>query len=327
MSTFIALTPTYDPVGGVVKVFDYVNHALAYGLPVRVHCPRPFSQDLPLFQSDRFAPLLDNGDVEFVEGMRLGPTVDDIIFFSWPTDWRHIAPRLPIGMSQERVIHIIQNTRHANPHWIHGYGTRLLGRPMSRIMIVPQVLDAVAPYVHKDSPHPIILEGHDWPYFHKVRTGGLDRPVRVAYTTWKSKVGIKVENQLAGDPLFEFRSIRETVGWPELRDLYHWADVFLATPLPEEGFYLPGLEAMAAGSLVISSDAGGNRAYCDFGTNCLYADMDSSDSYVAALRSLEQSSDSQISAMRDAGYATLERHSLEAEGEAFHRFLDDLTKP
>ncbi|MEN8239888.1 MAG: glycosyltransferase [Actinomycetota bacterium] len=321
-STFIALTPTYKPVGGVVKVFDYVNHARDRGMPVRIHCPDEFDEELPLFQSDRFAPLLEDARVTFERGMRLGPEMEDIVFFSWPTHWQDIAPRLPRGMSHERVVHIIQNVRHANPKWIRGYATRLLARPMSRILIVPQVLEVVTPYLHPDSLSEVILEGHDWPYFSKQRTGGIDSPLRVAYTTWKSDVGIEVENRLGHDERFEFRSIRSTVGWPALRELYHWSDVFLATPLPEEGFYLPGLEAMAAGALVITSDAGGNRAYCHFGENCLEVQMESPDSYVSALESLADTSDLDIAAMRDSAYVTLGAHTLEAESAAFDGFLD-----
>ncbi len=77
-----------------------------------------------------------------------------------------------------------------------------------------------------------------------------------------------------------FRAIREPVGWDELRELYHWSDVFLATPLVEEGFYMPGLEAMAAGAVVISSDAGGNRAYCRFGENCVGVGLEDAGGYV-----------------------------------------------
>lgn len=321
---FIALTPTYSPVGGVVKIFDYVNHARRLGMDVQVYCPRRFAADLPVFQSDRFAHLPGDRGVEFIQGHRIGIRPADVVFFSWPTDWQRISTRLPSGMAHERVIHIIQNIRHANPTWIHGYGTRLLARPMSRIMIAPQVDEAIRPFVHRSSPAEVILEGHDWPYFSKERSGGLGRPVRVAYTTWKSQVGVEVEDRLSGDGEFEFRSIRSTVGWPELRELYHWADVFLATPFAEEGFYLPGLEAMAAGALVVSSDAGGNRAYCEFGVNCLHAELDDASSYVAALVTLSEMPDDRVTAMRRAAYTVLEQHTLEAEADHFGRFLDQI---
>jgi glycosyltransferase involved in cell wall biosynthesis len=116
------------------------------------------------------------------------------------------------------------------------------------------------------------------------------------------------------------------VGWEELRELYHWADVFLATPLVEEGFYLPGLEAMAAGAILLSSDAGGNRAYCEFDENCLRVEFDDPWSYVEVLLSLRTADPAKLDRMRQRGYETTERHTLSREKVHFGAFLERLTK-
>ena len=147
--------------------------------------------------------------------------------------------------------------------------------------------------------------------------------MKIAYTTWKSDVGDKVASLLSG-PDFQFKAVRQPAGWEELRKLYHWADVFLATPFAEEGFYLPGLEAMAAGDVVISPDAGGNRAYCDFGKNCLPVELDDAPGYVAVLKSLKSESTEEVKRLRREGYETAKRHTLEHEKERFGEFLDQL---
>ena len=180
----------------------------------------------------------------------------------------------------------MQNVRWANPAFTNGYAVRLLSRPMARIMTNDVVLEAVKPYLNPSSITEVIQLGNDSDFFAKERSGGLGSPIKVGYTTWKSGVGDEVATLLAGSPEFEFRAIRDPVGWAELRELYHWSDVFLATPLVEEGFYMPGLEAMAAGAVVISSDAGGNRAYCHFGENCIEVGMDDARGYVGALEGL-----------------------------------------
>ena len=131
---------------------------------------------------------------------------------------------------------------------------------------------------------------------------------------------------LAGSPHFEFRAIRNPVGWAELRELYHWSDVFLATPLVEEGFYMPGLEAMAAGAIVVSSDAGGNRAYCRFGENCIEVGMDVARDYVGALESLRAAGVEEIERLRGNGYVAVGRHTLEHERERFGEFMGRLTE-
>ena len=85
-------------------------------------------------------------------------------------------------------------------------------------------------YLNSESLTETVLEGHAWEYFSKKRTRVFSSPIRVGYTTWKSRVGLRTEIELENDERFEFRSIRSTVAWDELRELYHWCDIFLSTP-------------------------------------------------------------------------------------------------
>jgi glycosyltransferase involved in cell wall biosynthesis len=188
------------------------------------------------------------------------------------------------------------------------------------------VLEAVRPYLNPSSMTEVIDLGNDSGFFAKQRRGGFGSPIKVGYTTWKSDVGDRVASMLAGSPHFEFRAIRNPVGWAELRELYHFSDVFLATPLVEEGFYMPGLEAMAAGAIVISSDAGGNRAYCRFGENCIEVGMDEATDYVGALEGLRATGVEVIEKFRRNGYETVGRHTLEREREGFGGFMGRLTE-
>jgi hypothetical protein len=326
MSRIYFLTPTFRPVGGVIKIFDYALHALNLGYQPIICCPERFDRELPLFHIDRFAPLQPDRGVRYIPGFSFGIEPGDFAFFSWPEHMDHIAPRLAPGTSQIRVIHLVQNTRHANPFWIGGYATRLLTRPLARIMVTRETLDACLPYLNTSSPTRVITEGHDWQYFFKQRAGEVNSPLRVAYTTWKSQVGVQVEESLAGDDRFAFRSVRGVAAWDELRDLYHWADVVLGTPGPEEGFYLVGLEAMAAGAVLITADAGGNRAYSHFGQNCLQAEFESADDYRRALERIVAMPPDGVAALRSAAYTVLENHTLEREQAEFGEFLRSLAE-
>ncbi len=320
------LTPTFRPVGGVVKVFDYVTHARALGYEPVIACPEPYKPGLPLFEISRFSDISPENGIGFtsLEKVSVGP--HDLAFLSWPTHYQIVERRLSRWTQHEQVIFIVQNVRWANPTFTGGYALRLLSRPMARIMTNDVVLEAVRPYLNETSMTEVILLGHDSDFFAKQRTGGFDSPIKVAYTTWKSEVGDRVADLLAKPGAgFKFRAIREPVGWDELRKLYHWADVFLATPLVEEGFYLPGLEAMAAGALVVSSDAGGNRAYCRFGENCLLAEFEDAPSYVDVLQTLKTYSPDDIDRLRRNGYDTVKLHTLAHERERFGEFMDRLT--
>ncbi len=322
--TMYALTPSYRPVGGVIKVFDYVLHAVALGYEVRVACPRPFDPELPLFRVPGFEALSDSPSVTFLEGLRIAPEVDDLVFFSWPTHGVDIAARLPAGFPLPRIIHIIQNVRHANPRFADGFAVRMLSRPMSRIVINDQVLDAIRPFLDDRHPTEVIPLGHRTEYFAQERSGGLGSPLRVGYTTWKSAVGHEVRAQLEHDPRFTFRAIEDEVDWATLRDLYHWCDVFLGTPNVEEGFYLPGLEAMAAGAIVVISDAGGNMTYCRFDENCLGVAFEDADGYVAALEELASASDARIQEIRRAGDQRVKRHDLAREQASFAELVQKI---
>jgi hypothetical protein len=319
------MTPTFRPVGGVIKIFDYVNHALSLGYEPVIACPETFKPGLPLFGLSRFSHISPENGFLFtdLEKVTVGP--HDLAFLSWPTHYEIVEPRLSRWTRHEQVIFIVQNVRHANPTFTGGYALRLLSRPMARIMTNDVVLEAVRPYLNETSMTEVIQLGNESGFFAKERTGGFGDPVRVGYTTWKSGVGDEVARMLSDDPGFEFRAIREPVGWKELKDLYQWSDVFLATPLVEEGFYMPGLEAMAAGAVVISSDAGGNRAYCRFGENCVEVGFEDAKGYIGALKDLRGGGVEPIERLRRAGYETVGGHTLEHERERFGEFMRKLT--
>ena len=320
------LTPTFRPVGGVVKIFDYLNHARFLGYEPVVACPEPYKKTLPLFNIPRFSGISPENGVHFttLEKVSVGP--HDLAFLSWPTHYEILERNLSRWTRHEQVIFIVQNIRWANPRWINGYGVRLLTRPMARIMTNDVVLEATKPYLNEKSLTEVIMLGNDSAFFARERNGSFGSPLKVGYTTWKSAVGDLVAGSLAGDPGFEFRAIREPVGWDELRSLYHWSDVFLATPLVEEGFYMPGLEAMAAGAIVVSSDAGGNRAYCKFGENCLEVGFEQASDYVKVLRSLRGYELKEIERLRRNGYETVKLHTLEHERDCFAGFMERLTE-
>lgn len=321
MRTFFWI-PTYKPVGGVLKVFDYVNHALSLGHEAIIVSNEPV-EDSPVFEIDRFIHLSPD-HIEHRDSIRESLRSDDVVFFSWPTDYDRVLQYTESGFSHERIIHIVQNTRHANPTWINGYGTRLLARPMTRIMITDEVDEVCRPYLNPNSRTVTILEGHAWEYFHKVRKAPLGYPIRIGYTSWKSDIGSRVETFLEDDDRFVFRSIGTTVGWDELKTLYQWCDVFLACPNPEEGFYLPGLEAFAAGAILVTPDVGGNMAYCTFNENCLEVQFEDLADYSRALLDIAHDR-VDILGLRSAAYSTLNSHTLESEKVQFGDLLDTLS--
>ena len=311
------LVPFWGLAGGVIKVLDYADHA-SHLAPVTLWSNSPVEADSLVHTLPVMERLFANDDVSFRDMASLtSQEVDagDLLLFTEPT---HIAIIDALDIAPARMVHLVQGTRHANPNWNEGKNFRLLHRPMHRIAVTEQVAEAVAPHIDRQYPSHTVVEGHDVEYFSNpnrpaVRT---DRPLRVFYTTWKSDLGDRVarviRESLDYRHSFEFVPVHTPTGWPALRDHYHRADVFLGAPGPEEGFYLPGLEALASECVLVMALVGGNAAYCEPGVNMIEADYDDQSSHADALRSLI-TSPSMLTELRSAGKESVKQHTLARE--------------
>lgn len=311
-------------MGGIVRDLCFAAHARDLGYEVVVGCKETYDPNLPIFGIPHVRELSPENGVTFVDVRDIAVRPGELAFFSGVGLYRFLERRFDRRTQAEQVIQAVRGPQLAEPWYAGGYSVKLLGRPMARIVTNEYVLEAVKSYLNPSSFTEIIPVGHDTTFFAKRREGGVGSPVKVGYTTWKSEVGDEVSSLLGSDSGFEFRAIRKTAYWEELRELYHWADVFLATTLPAEGFYLPGLEAMAAGALVLCPDVFGNRAYCRFGENCVLVGYEDAQSYAEALRNLASEGPSRLDAMRRRGYETASRHTWEGEEQQFGAFLEKL---
>ena len=172
-----------------------------------------------------------------------------------------------LGYPDIRIIHLIQNVRHSNVFFDKGMARDLLMKNMPRICITDQVYDAVRDLVPDESLLHLNFHGFDFEFFRR-KTVKPNRTVRLGYNLFKSDFGEKVREAC------EARGLQVGVRGPcragspgnKLRAAYHSCDAFIGTPLREEGYYLPGIEALAGGNVLICSDAVGNRSYLGRGS-------------------------------------------------------------
>ncbi|HVU85658.1 MAG TPA: glycosyltransferase family 4 protein [Puia sp.] len=94
----------------------------------------------------------------------------------------------------------------------------------------------------------------------------------------------------------------------------------LFLPLAVEGFYLPALEGMALGTIVICPDALGNREFCRPGINAFMPTF-SEESIIAATIEALNMSMPQREKMLGSGQAMAAKHSQVKERRAFLRIL------
>jgi glycosyltransferase involved in cell wall biosynthesis len=99
--------------------------------------------------------------------------------------------------------------------------------------------------------------------------------------------------------------------------------VTIFLPLEKEGFYLPALEGMAMGTLVVCPDCLGNRGFCLDGINGLRPNLDKESILAAALRAVRFPSSSQ-EVLKKAAQTTVNEHHLASEKERFLEILDQL---
>lgn len=323
-----ALVPFWGMAGGVIKLLDYVGHALEAGVErIRLWGPPLDDRDVPLLTVPRVRALVesDRVHIDALDHLEFAHP-DPWILFTEPAHHRHVERALSTA-PRHRLIHLVQGTRHANAEWNGGLHYRLLHRPMTRVVVSEQVARAVEPHVNTRFPTRTIVEGHDLDFFAR---GAPDRAGsrsthRVLYTTWKSDLGDRIAELESNNPSLTFDAIRRECGWPELRRRYHDADFFVCTPGPEEGFYLPGIEAMAAGCVVVGAAVGGNAAYMDADRNALVVDYDAATDHAEALRVLAADTE-RAASLRTNARSTVAAHDLRREAAEFADLLGELAE-
>jgi len=111
------------------------------------------------------------------------------------------------------------------------------------------------------------------------------------------------------------RLIGERIPRSELIGWLGRSRVTLFLPNPKEGFYLPAIEGMAAGTLVVCPDCIGNRSFCLAGVNCLRPAHSEDELVEAAQSALERLPE--LGHMLESASLTARRHDLQQEREAF----------
>ena len=322
----LILLPHSKPVGGVLKMLDYAQHAVTLGCRTEVHfidqSPDGIALSFPQFDALRRSPLFS-----YKTGGTFLPKKTDLVVFSLPTNFEVIKPHFGATISLKQVLHVIQGTRHPNQEWLNGYPRRLLRVTISRLCINDVVRDVISQYVPPTSVIEVNELAHDTAFFaadsqnnRLLHSSSDGSPIRVGYTTWKSALGnlLRREESLAE---FEFKSIEGFVDWHELREFYSTCDIFLAFPNEEEGMYLPGLEAMSAGCFLVTPMVKGNTRYAIPGINCVESKFGDVSSYISAIKDLVDLSPTDAFQLFENAVEMSRRFDLETERRGFGEFL------
>lgn len=290
--------------GGHGKIRDYIDHVQAHpDWSVGVHLSpasdrgagNPFL-DAPGL-TDRWQP--DDADALLLGGM----------------DWA-VLPASAVPAAQP-VVNLVQGVRHAESgRPLRGF----LSRRAVRVCVSTAVAAAIAATGEVNGPIRVIPAAVDSAMLASVGERTLATGVFIDAVK-QPALGAEIALELArsGVPA---RLHANRLPRADYLGAMAAAAVVVTLPDPMEGFYLPGLEALALGRALVQYDCLGSRDYLRDGDNALVPSQHVS-AIIGAVMTLH--ADAALRArLSEAGRATAARFDLASERASVHQLLDEL---
>lgn len=293
--------------GGHLKVWHYFNHVLATpGYDARVlfdansawdnSNPWIGARDRVLGSLDGFTP-----DVLFVAGR----------------DWQRLEG-LGLLDGDIPIVNLIQHVRHADEWSIQ---SQYLTRKAIRICVSPEVEEAVVA-AGSNGPTVVIPNGMDIP---EIATEAEERPVDLLIAGLKQPVLARRIAEALASPDLAIEVLTDHVDQAAFFGAMRRAQVTLFLPNEEEGFYLPAIEGMALGTVVVCPDCVGNRSFCLPGVNACRPEY-RFEEVVEAAQAAMALPEGERRRLLDNAREMASRHSMAAERDAFGRVLRELDR-
>ncbi len=292
--------------GGALKVWDYFNHILAFpGYSAYV----------------RFGPSTawDEGNPWMAARDRvLGPDdrVDADMHFLAGIDWLRLEESERPD-SPRPIINYLAHVLHACPD-DHLGRYAFLSNKAIRICMSEQIEEAVLATGRVRGPTFTIPGSIDL----QEVTGGRDGRERdldlLVVANKRPRLGRRVALRMRR-PGRRVELIDNLVPRRDVLDAISRARVTVFLPNRKEGFFLPALEGMALGTVVVCPDCIGNRSFCLDGETCLRPDYSEDKIVAAAEGALAEAS--ALGRMLEAGARTAREHDLNDERTKFHDII------
>ena len=306
--------------GGHLKHSHYCDHVQRMpGFAPRITFSMEPSNESLARERGRLWPAGDG-----VMAERWEPADRDVLFLAG-VDWRYLYGSGLETLANPRV-NLIQGVRHAREGTeLHRY----LSERAVRICVSQEVADAITATGRTNGPVLTIPNGIDVAPFVSAGGGspagfdGRRRPVTIVGYK-RPELARKLSERLDAANV-EHLLVRDFLDRSAFLALLGESRIAVCLPLEREGFYLPALEAMASGCVVVTLDCIGNRGFCRHEDNCLLAGHDAESLFRATYRALAMVVPERERMHRHA-LDTVAGHSLEAERLRFHAILDDVDR-
>lgn len=290
--------------GGHLKVWDYFNHVRATPgfTPLIGFSDRTVWGDVNPW-SETPELVVDDYDA-----------ADADLFFVAGRDWHRMDAHPAAGLDFP-VVNLVQSVRHADPG-----GTRFefLGRPAVRVCVSEVIADAVRETGLVREPVFAIPNAIDVQALAPGDPAAADIDILIAGLKQPERAR-ELASRLERDGR-EVHAFTDLVPRAEFTGAIRRATVTVFLPLPTEGFYLPPLEGMALGTIVVCPEHKGEHSIYRHGENCFRPPYDD-DALVEAVEGALTMDEADRDRMRASARATAEEHSLDAERAAFAEVL------
>jgi glycosyltransferase involved in cell wall biosynthesis len=294
--------------GGHLKVWHYFNHVL--------HAPHhtPFiyfsketlwDESNPWFGLTGYTVASPHDilpDVRFVAGL----------------DWLIMDQHQEAALSTP-VINFIQGVRHArsdDPRY------PFLTRKAIRICVSAEVKDALAETGRVNGPLFVIPNGIDLGELLDAADPSEKTDDVLIVALKQPQLGQQVLARLI-KPGRRIVCLATQFARRDFLGAVSRARVTVFLPHPTEGFYLPALEGMALGTLVVCPDCVGNRSFCQPNENCFRPEY-TVDSIVEAAETALRLPLARAGLMRTQARRTVGAHALLEERKAFLTILENV---
>lgn len=296
--------------GGHLKVFHYFQHLQNSTF----YLPHIYFTEQSVRDSDN--PWYSRESLAIWQ-----PSDADILFLAG-LDWQAVLHDAKFLQQRAKipVINLIQGLSHAEPDDIK---YSFLRERAIRICVSEQVKDALQATGQVNGPLFTIPNGIDLAALPKplaINDKDLDLLI-VAIK--RPSLGLCLEQTVAGQ-YNKTHTVHQLIPRLEFLQLLNRAKTVVCLPHTNEGFYLPALEAMALGALVICPDCKGNRSFCIDQQTCLLPTYDLS-ALLSAIQQAKTLEEQHRNALLTSARQQVALHSLEHEAERFLAIMRDLS--
>ena len=306
--------------GGHLKHAHYFDHVLRMpGFAPRITFSGEPSNGSQARERRRLWPAREGIMVE-----RWEPAGRDVLFLAGE-DWRYLIGSGLEALANPRI-NLVQGVRHAHE------GTELyryLAERAVRICVSQEVADAISTTGRTNGPVLTIPNGIDMaplgPAGEGSPAGYETRRQAVTIAGYKRPDLARALSERLDAQRIEHRLVTELIDRSAFLALLAESRIAVCLPRVEEGFYLPALEAMASGCLVVTLDCIGNRGFCRHADNCLVAESNPEFLFAMTERALAMSAPERA-LMHGRARDTAAGHSIEVERTRFHAILGDIDR-